>query len=409
MRLDLIYTTLAVGSRLAASLFLFLLLARLWGPEVFGNYSFLFSCSALLVLIVDFGFPLYLVREVSLRRNNAPEIVARAFQAKTILCLLLVALVAVSALLLHDSMAFVWLALSLLSAAIANSYAEFFLAPLRSLGRFDLEAKLVLSANALYLVTCCGAAWFIGSPESVAIASFLSRLIFALTAYFALTRLTPIVVVSGNWASWPKTLKKTWPYGVDGFLVSAWSQLDIVIVQALFGPQSTGLYAAGQKVVLGVIALAPIVGNIAVPRLSGLSNVAGSAFWAEAKSTALKLMCIGTVFAAPMVLAPQLVTQLLYGRSFLQLAEFLPWFGAIVLIRYSGAVAGVIATSLGKQKHRVFSQVVGLCVALFGCLWLSSGSYSLMHFLFIWCISLSVVSAGNFVAVRCAARVSGPN
>ena len=149
MKRNFLYTAVSVGSRLLVGLLLFLLLARLWGPAQFGLFSFVFSFSALLVLLVDFGFAVYLLREVAAKPDQAHRLIAEAFRAKLLLMGIAVALLVAGAVLIGPTALPPTLLAPLFLAALAMSFSDFFVSPLRALGRFDLEAALVTLANTL--------------------------------------------------------------------------------------------------------------------------------------------------------------------------------------------------------------------------------------------------------------------
>ncbi|WP_158288829.1 oligosaccharide flippase family protein [Rubrivivax albus] len=361
MKRNFLYTAVSVGSRLLVGLLLFLLLARLWGPAQFGLFSFVFSVSALLVLLVDFGFAVYLLREVAATPADAARLIAEAFRAKLLLMAVAIALLVVAGAAIGASTLPPDLVVPLFLAALAMSFSDFFVAPLRALDRFDLEARLVTMANALQFVLAGLVAWQGGSPMQVAWAMVVSRCVYLALAWRAARKVVPLLRLRDPVAIGPlPTLRRAWPYGVDGILVTAWNQLDVVAVRVLFGTQAVGLYSAGQKVVLGVGALAPVVGNVMIPRLSRLAAVGDRTFWKTAAKTGALMGFIGAAFGLPLMLFAQPLADLMFGQSFQGLAGLLPLFGGVLLLRYVAASAGVVITAVGFQSRRVVVQLVGL-------------------------------------------------
>lgn len=372
MKRNFLYTGISVGSRLLVGLFLFLLLARSWGPEHFGVFSFTFSAMMLTALLVDFGFGLYLMREVAARPEAAPELLRTAFQSKLLLTGAATVVAAVLIAVLGPSVLPATLAWPLFVAALAMSYADFFVAPLRALGRFDLEALAVAAGNALQFVLAGATAWMGGDAVQVACVMAVTRCVYLAIARIMLARALPglRIATGGNWQSL-RTLRRVLPYGMDGMLVMAWSQLDVVAVRALFGAQGVGLYSAGQKIVQGFAALAPVVGNVMIPRLSRLSATNELAFWGAGRKTCVLLIGLGVAFAVPLVVAPKHVSAALFGARYLDLAPLLPWFGSLLLVRFLAASAGVLITAVGLQAKRVSSQIfalgmVAIAVLIFG-------------------------------------------
>ena len=361
MKRNFLYTAVSVGSRLLVGLLLFLLLARLWGPAQFGLFSFVFSVSALLVLLVDFGFAVYLLREVAAKPDEAARLIAEAFRAKLLLMGVAITLLIAAGVAIGPAALPPALVAPLFLAALAMSFSDFFVAPLRALGRFDLEAGLVTLANALQFVLAGAVAWQGGSPMQVAWAMVASRCVYLALSWRAARKVVPQLRLRDPVASGPlPTLRRAWPYGVDGMLSTAWNQLDVVAVRVLFGTQAVGLYSAGQKIVLGVAALAPVVGNVMIPRLARASAQLDLRFWRMAAKTSALLFTVGAAFAVPLFFWPDVVAGRVFGPQYAELLTLLPLFGVVLIIRFSGAAAGVLITAVGYQAKRVSAQVVAL-------------------------------------------------
>lgn len=395
MKSGFVFTALTVASRLLVGLLLFLLLARLWGPAPFGQFTFVFSVSALLVLIVDFGFSLYVLREVAARRSEATALISEAMAAKMRLAVVCATVALAVALAAGPRAVPPALLLPLLLAALAMSFADFFIAPLRAMGLYKAECALVVAANTLQLTIAGGVAWYGGDTVAVAWTMALSRLVFMCVAGAQLGRILPDLnlrrPLSGRRRG---TIGKILPYGLDGVMAVAWTQADVVLVRLLFGQQAVGLYAAGQKIVLGIGALAPVVGNVMIPSMTALVARHSPRFWRMAFRTAALLMCIGLVFALPMILLPDQIVVLLFGPAYRDLAGLLPMFGLVVLVRYAGAGAGVVITAAGLQARRVLAQVAGMCMVALLVPAIPFLGLNLRDFIGIYVAGLSTMAIG---------------
>lgn len=362
MKRNFLFTAISVGSRLLVGLLLFLLLARLWGPELFGTFAFVFSVCALLTLVADFGLAVFLLREVAAAPDQARALVAGSLRAKLAMCCVLVLAALATATVMGPATLPPGLFSVLLVTTLLMSFADFLVAPLRALGRYDLETVVVTSANALMFLVAGSVAWAGGGLLAVALAMGLSRALFVVGAWGMLRRILPAVPWRTGGDALRPMLRRIWPFGVDGMLTTAWSQIDVIAVRMFFGVQAAGLYAAGQKIVLGVSALAPIVGNVMIPRLSRQSATRARGFWRTAAKTGLLMAAIGVLFAWPLIALPQSLTLLLFGEAYTGLAELLPWFGAVLMMRYVGASFGLTLTAAGLQRRRLACQIVAVIV-----------------------------------------------
>src|SRR5664279_1885775 len=168
MKRNFAYTAVSIISRLLVSTLLFLLLARAWGPGQFGIFSFVFSVSALLMLTVDFGFSTFLLREIAADADKAPELFAQGLRAKLALTAVMSTAALIAAIAFGSHTLPVELFVLLLAAALVLSFAEFCNAPLRAIGRYDLETLLATSSNMLQFLLAGGVAWLGGTPVAVA-------------------------------------------------------------------------------------------------------------------------------------------------------------------------------------------------------------------------------------------------
>src|SRR6266513_586501 len=130
--------------RLLTNVFVFVVLARVWGPREFGEFMYPFTVATLLVMIVDYGFGLQLVRDVGRSPHRVQDLVHSATGTKLLLTVGTVVLLGVAGRRLAPDTSQQWLLWLLLAAAGANSFGLFFSLPFRGLGRFELETRATL-------------------------------------------------------------------------------------------------------------------------------------------------------------------------------------------------------------------------------------------------------------------------
>lgn len=363
---DFIFTTISISSRLVAGLLLFILLARLWGPNDFGLFSYAFALSMMLSLLVDFGFSSYLLREIGAKPSHLVPVFRDALRAKLAL---IVPFAVISSLVIFFYRAVVpWeMAVPMLLTALFLSFGEYFIATLRALGQYGLETAIITSSNLINLILAGGIAWFGGSPYDVAWVSLLARMQYFLAAGWILHHIAPeIAQYKDKSTSIAQTFRKVLPYGADGFLNTSWNQLDIVIVGSLFGAHVLGIYAAGQKMVQGLYTLAQIVGNVMIPRLARLAYTRSQDLARSALITMATLSSIGFFFALLLWIWADELPLFLFGDRFYELGKLIPLFALILLMKYISAGSGIAMTAIGKQKFRVISQSFGILVFLIG-------------------------------------------
>ncbi len=116
----------------------------------------------------------------------------------------------------------------------------------------------------------------------------------------------------------------------------------------------------------GVVALAPIVGNVVIPSLARKkASQRAPDTWRLAARAGYLMVGIGFAFALPLIAIPYWIVGVVFGPEFFsELGAWLPWFGAILLVRFTGAAFGVVLSAIGLPKKRVVGQVLALLTYL---------------------------------------------
>ena len=389
---NFIFTTISISSRLIAGLLLFILLARVWGPDDFGLFSYVFASSMLLALLVDFGFASYLLREIGGKPSHLVPVFRDGLRAKLIL-IVPFSLIGSLIVWLYGA-ALPWeMMIPMLLSALFLSFGEYFVATLRAINQYGLETAVITSSNLINFTMAGGVAWLGGSPYDVAWVSLLGRTQYLLTAAWILYRVAPeITHYQDKITSIRQTFRQVLPYGTDGFLSTSWGQLDVVIVGSLFGTHTLGIYSAGQKMVQGLYTIAQVVGNVMIPRLASLVQNCSLDFARSNLVTMISLSAIGLCFSLPLWVWANELPLLLFGERFYGLTELLPLFSIILLMKYISAGSGIVMTAVGMQVHRVKGQIYGILAFLLGSLLMALIQPTLFSFLICYAFGVFVMT-----------------
>lgn len=391
----------ATAVRLVAGLLTFSVVARLLGPASFGVLMLWFSVSALLSLITNFGLTTYVLREIGADPASAEVIINEGLTGK----LLLSALVFTAALLaawgfgIECKQVFIFL----LAASVADTFIEFLNAGLRARNRFDIETRLATLTSLTHGAIVITAVWAHPTVEVAATAYALSRLVaLALTVptvsrHFAAPKLAGL----GNSLT---RLRKAVVYAIDFGFQSLFGQVDSVVLNFFLGPVAVGLYQAGMRVYQGGSAAVQVLANVFLPRVASKANQA-DAFGQESGRIQLAFLSFGALFGLAMAFFSDLIVQILFGPTYLDLAKLFPLFGLLFFVRFAAAAWGVVLTAAGEQRYRTYATVThwvliaGAALILIPVMgvagWLAS-------------VILGNVLLGTLYAFRAAARVASP-
>jgi len=360
MKKNFLLTAISVLSRLSTSFLLFILFARFWGPVDYGTFAYVFSITALSVLVIEFGLQNYLLREISFKPDSATLLICDSLWLKIVfmpLYLILTLLIFN----IHTDENILPLAVPLIIATSVLSFADFFIAPLRAFDRYDLETYTVIFNNLLQLFVLVVYLFYGAGPVEIAWALVVTRIIQLIISI----SIVKVVINEINF-KYPGFQKikdsflNSLHYGLDGFITTLWTQMDIILVRYIFGAHLLGLYSAGQRTIQAASALAPIIGNVMVPKLTTSSH-GSKKNWKSNKRTCILIMAIsGLVLSLPLIFLNELLVLQLFGSDYLGLVELLPYFGILVFVRFLASAFGILLTGAGMQSHRVGIQLLGL-------------------------------------------------
>lgn len=355
------FMLVATLMRLATGVLLFVLLARAWGPDRFGVFMFAFTVASIAVMLVDYGFGLQTVRDVSRRPARAGKVIARSTVAKLVLAVILVGTYPLWARALPSSTGPWWLLPLLLLASIANSFALHLNLAFRSIGRFEAEAKVALSANMALLVAaaaCLLAGGGLFAMALIFVVARLAHLAISLTAYRQLVGNLELAQASPQAVLY--TLRKGLPFAIHVVVGTLYFQIDTLIVQRYLGATGVGLFQAGTRVMLAALVMPDVITNVYLPALAAT----GADTMGLATRMTRQLVTVGAAAFACLVLGRELIVQSLYGPGFHAASQLLPLFAIVVILRYAGSSLGLLLTTGDQQRVRSIAIVATMCVSV---------------------------------------------
>ena len=355
--------TVAILVRFLTNVILFLLLARVWGPDVFGSFMYPFAIAGIAMMVIGYGFGLQLVRDISKCPEAARHLTEEAFEVELIITLfVLIASLFISFMFIHETQTglLFWI---LLLASTLNAYAQFFNFAVRGLGHFSIEAGVTFWSNvALFLITVV----FLllkSSLTLVAFGFFLARGLYFFLSFRAYKRIigtTPSWFVSKRvWSNLVRGL----PFGVHMAVGALYFQSDTLIIQHFLGSEGVGLYQAGLRILMGGLMLADILSGVFLPAMSKV--VAQKAVLLEQGNRLLRFtLMISVIGFTVMTLGAPWIVNLLYGTAYQGITATFPLFGLVLLLRYAAIPYGLTLTISERQSVRMFALIGALIVSI---------------------------------------------
>ena len=390
--------------RLIFGVLTFALMARLLGPNAFGSFMLLLSVATLLALIANYGFTPYLLREIGANSAIATKLINEVVSAKLLICLAIAA-GGLCALLFIDP-GVRWGFLALLLAMLVESFTDLLNVRYRVTNRFSSEARIATIAAASQFLIVTSATYYQREITIVAIAFLASRLAVLLITwldqlqYFANLKPAPLRGAL-------RKLKAAFSYACDLGLQSLIGQVDSLVLNHFAGPVAVGLHQAGMRIFLGGGQVANVLGNVFIPKLSGLQNDA-PLFNAQAHKLQSAFLISGGLFGLTLATAATPIVHVLYGDAYTALIPMLPWFGLLFVIRFFAAAYGVLLTSAGKQTLRAKANIFHW-FAIFLSAWLLVPPLGNIGWILALLVGNLMLTAMYSWAMRSVVVISRPN
>lgn len=340
---------------------LFLIMARFWGPETFGVFMYPFVLAGIIVILVDYGFNLQLVRDVGRNIQDAHRLTCQALIVKTLLVLVVAVAGFPFFILLKSLDGYRLLTALLLLDFILNSYGLVFNLTFRGMGYFDKEAIIAFWSSIFTFLLISGLVYSGKGPVAVAFGFVVSKTFFLGLSWFIYKRLLKTAkFIYPAMADVFKMLYKGFPFAAHVALGTLYFSVDTIIIQQLLGAESVGIYQSGLRVMVGGLILTEVLSNVYLSRMAQESLDRTALINLSTRMTRQCLL-IGVTGFVCMIGFPELIINLLYGANgFSKVILLFPLFGVVLLLRYLGASYGILLTVDNRQAVRMVA--VGLSV-----------------------------------------------
>lgn len=346
-----------IGDGLSFVLYLFI--ARVFGEQGVGEYSFAFAVAALLILGVEFGLRPLLTRSVARSPQLVRESALTILVAQLVLTVLLGGSLwlwiviagyppSVDILLL---LAFAGLALRALGITLVA-----FLEAVEAMDKSalaDVVARTVIAAVGLALIAGGASLAAVMFAHVVGGAAYLG-----LTATWVVRRFgTPLPRLDPKLAL--GMFRSALPFVGAAALYELYARVDILMLHELVGAAETGQYAVAVRLVTAPVVLANLVGLAMYPNLSRASASAedrrrlflGTLKWLgiAAMSGAVMLITVGD---------PVLV--LLFGGEYGRAGDLVPWLALVFLVQFVGVAYWRLLFAMDRETTVLWLQAISV-------------------------------------------------
>lgn len=341
--------------------FLFLLiLARLWGVELFGQFIYAFTLANILGLLVDYGFQIKTLTDLTFADARISKIMGRMLAVKILFSVVLITITASVILFNTDS---TWLptsTLPLLAAYSLNSVTMVLYAPFKQGGKYGEDARTALIDSILTVGLAAFALYFDLGVIQVSWLLFTIKLLIVIGATIEYSK--HFSFLSINLYDIFDEIRAGAVFAGHTIIGALYLNIDAFIVRFYTDYYSFGIYQAGMRLVIGAGVLLTVVNAVFTPRFGNQLHRGRHVIQRE-------LALIGGICIFGTLLVCVLLWQwgadvaiFLYGSAFKLLGDLLWIFAAILGMRLFGGFFGVLLSLVGKQSVRLLTGFISLVV-----------------------------------------------
>ena len=344
---------------------LWVVLARLWGPDRYGWFNYLFVIITLSGVMADFGLDVLLTRSVASGTRAIPR---RLLNCKFVTVLGSLAVFGAAAWCFPAGLSkpFLLLFAGVLLFSITNFLNGF----LRGIDRLDLEAKVGLLQKSTFVLGSIFGVWVMhyGLPW-VGLCYLISHALgFCLTWGLMLPYRPLILRDALERDSLYKSLSHALPLLCVALLMFLSLRLDIFLLKWLAGPGTVGIYAAAFRFIEGFVLISTAYMMALFPRLVAYRGKSG--VFSSMVRRSLTLLVSSGLLAAVLIcwLAPYLTAGLM-GPAFISSEGILRGLTVVLPAFFTSALLGQILIAHSKQHLYALALGAGMGISVAVDLW----------------------------------------
>jgi O-antigen/teichoic acid export membrane protein len=330
-------------------------IARIYGPEAFGQYTIAHTYLILFYILADFGFDLLLTTEIARSPDRTSELVKRFLPLKMMFAFFSIVLMALIAAISNFSPPTQLLMIVLSISIIGNSVTSFFFALFKGHEMLYEETRTSFLQNIFLLIGL----FILGLLDVpliyIALLFACSKLIGVLLIVPRTSKFVKLNTFKISLAGWSKTFRQGLPFGIHLLFGTLYFQLDTILLAYWKDDVSVGLYQAAMKLIVLILVIPDVIISALLPTLVRLHSE-NRERWIRLNTLLGKtLMFIGLPFSILLFVYAGEIIRLVYGSgSFIESVPILRVFAFILFVRFTSETFALILTTSQQHTTRMY-------------------------------------------------------
>ena len=335
-------------------------LARVYGQDLLGVYSFSMAVGAVLCTFVSLGTHGLLLQRITREPEQTASYTGALFGFQLSMAVTIVLATHVAARWLSSSATMIWVLTAIVAFHVLTRVNSLFV--LGYTAREQAGAATVVPIAKLgFALLLAAAAVAAGATAPVALAAMpiAAVLVLAVTAACAVRRFGPLRIRFRR-AEIATYLREGMPYFYVVALTASYTRLGVILLTSIEGEAATGAYAAAERLVAAVATVYSMFYMALLPVITQLWKTDRDRF-AELTQRAARLTLLVTLPATTMLaLFANDIVHVLYGGAIPEAATVLAVISWVLLARGFVQLLVAAATAADQQAILVRGRMLGI-------------------------------------------------
>jgi len=353
------FSFLTTTFRVIANFFLFWTIARYYGPEIFGQFTYAFTVVTIFLYLADFGLDILLTTDLPKNIKSINVIFNELITIKLVFIGLASLLLFIYALVVNLSDLAFQLLLILNFYLIATSFINYLFAFFRALEKLEIETKITFIYNLLVIIVIALLNFFKFDIKYVALSLVTFRYIVLLLAIQKSLKFISKIRIIFDFDVLKKYRSKVSIFGTHYIFNYLYYNIDTILLAYIIGEKSVGIFQAAFKLLVILLIIPEIINNALLPALSRL-NKENKLTWERYSSLLNKLLMI-IIFPAALLVYfnSQNIIDIVYANSQYHVsADVLKYYVFVIVIRFMVEPLGLLLTTSNKQHIRAYTVIL---------------------------------------------------
>lgn len=358
------FSFLTTSIRVVANFFLFWTIARYYGAEIFGQFTYAFTVITIFLFIADFGLDILLTIELPKNRSRINQIFQALFSIKIFFIGFTFILLIIYSLLINLSSTSFWLLIILSFYLIMTSLLNYLIAFFKGLEELRVETIVTFVYHVALILAVIVLCYIRANIYFFALALVVFRFLSLIIAYKYLLSYKILLKPNINFEHLKQYKNQVGIFGIHYIFNYLYYNIDTLLLAYILGENSVGIFQAAFKLLVMLLIIPEIINNALLPTLSRLNNESQTV-WQNLALLMNKLLLIIILPASVIIyFNAHNIINLVYNTQYFEAIPVLKIYTFAIIIRFMIEPLGMLLTTSNQQRVRAVTVLLVTCVSI---------------------------------------------